>query len=231
MSAGGRAVGADRGGARGGPADGGRLYVVRHGQTDWNLEPARCQGWAEVTLNATGRRQARELGERLRDAGIELIVTSHLLRARQTTAELRDVLGHDIPVSIDRRLAETNRGAWQGRTFVSIIKNDPQEWIAYREHPESFRFPHGESLAEQRRRVLEAVRDAARPGRVALLVTHGGSIRLLATFLEGRGIASYHDEKVSNGEALEIGETGLAARIARFLEVEAQHDERQPEAR
>ena len=124
-----------------------RLYVVRHGQTDWNLEPARCQGWAEVPLNATGRRQARELGERLRDAGIELIVSSHLLRARQTAEELRDVLGHDIPVSIDRRLAEANRGSWQGRTFEAIMKNDPDEWTAYREHPESFRFPHGESLS------------------------------------------------------------------------------------
>jgi probable phosphoglycerate mutase len=198
---------------------------VRHGQTDWNLEPARCQGWAEVALNDTGRRQARELGERLRDAGIELIVTSHLLRARQTAEELRDVLGHDIPVSIDRRLAETNRGAWQGRTFASIMKNDPDEWSAYREHPESFRFPHGESLAEQQRRVLGAVGDAARTGHVTLLVTHGGSIRLLSTFLDGRGIASFHDQKAPNGAALALDEPDLAARIARFLDPGARHDD------
>ncbi len=75
------------------------------------------------------------------------------------------------------------------------MQNDPDEWRAYREHPESFRFPHGESLAEQQRRVLAAVRDAARTGRVTLLVTHGGCIRLLGTFLDGRGIASFHDRK------------------------------------
>ncbi len=194
---------------------------MRHGQTDWNLEPARCQGWAEVALNGTGRRQARELGERLRDAGIELIVTSHLLRARQTAEELRDVLGHDIPVSIDRRLAESNRGAWQGRTFVSIMNNDPDEWRTYREHPESFRFPHGESLPEQQRRVLEAVADAARTGRVTLLVTHGGSMRLLGAFLDGRGIASFHDRTTPNGVALELDEPDLAAHIGRFLEAGA----------
>jgi probable phosphoglycerate mutase len=193
--------------------------MVRHGQTDWNLAPARCQGWAEVPLNDTGRRQAHELGERLRGAGIERLVTSHLLRARQTTEELRDVLGHDIPVSIDRRLAETNCGAWQGRTFAAIAKNDPREWAAYREHPGSFRFPHGESLAEQRRRVLEAVRDAARTDRVALLVTHGGCIRLLDTFLDGRGIAAFHDAHAPNGEALELDEPDLAARIDAFLRV------------
>ena len=38
------------------------LYLARHGQTDWNVKPARCQGWAEVPLNKTGRRQAHELG-------------------------------------------------------------------------------------------------------------------------------------------------------------------------
>ena len=172
-----------------------------------------------MPLNDTGRRQARELGERLRDAGIELMVTSHLLRARQTAEELRDVLGHDISVTIDRRLAETNPGTWQGRALAAIAKNDPQEWAAYREHPESFRFPHGESLAEQRRRVLEAVRDAALADRVALLVTHGGCIRLLQTFLDGHGIASFHEHDVPNGEELELDTAGLAARIDEFLEV------------
>jgi probable phosphoglycerate mutase len=194
---------------------------VRHGQTDWNLEPARCQGWAEVTLNDTGRRQARELGQRLRDAGIELIVTSHLLRARQTAEVLRDVLGHDVPVSVDRRLAETNRGAWQGRTFAAIMAAEPGEWAAYREHPETFRFPHGESLVEQRQRVLKAVRDAAGTGRVALLVTHSGCIRLLETFLDGRGIASFHDQKAPDVAALELEAAGLAARIDRFLDLDA----------
>ena len=181
---------------------------MRHGQTDWNLEPARCQGWADPPLNDTGRAQARELGDRLRDSGIELIVSSHLLRARQTAEELharlRKGLGHDLPLTIDERLAETDRGAWQGRTFAAIARDQPAAWAAYREHPETFRFPQGESLVEQRRRVLAAVRDAAVTGRIALLVTHGGSIRLLRTFLDGRGIAAFHDEKVPNGEAFEL---------------------------
>jgi broad specificity phosphatase PhoE len=210
-----------------------RLYLVRHGQTDWNLEPARCQGWAAAPLNSTGRAQARELGETLRGAGIELIVTSHLLRARQTAEELREELreglrekrreerrgelGHDVLLTVDRRLAETDRGAWQGRTFTSIARDEPVAWAAYREHPETFRFPRGESLAEQQRRVLAAVRDAALTGHVALLVTHGGSIRLLRAFLDGRGIAAFHDVKVPNGEVLELDATGLAARIGAFL--------------
>ncbi|HMK92625.1 MAG TPA: histidine phosphatase family protein [Thermoleophilia bacterium] len=205
------------------------LYLARHGQTDWNVEPARCQGWAEVPLNEAGGRQARELAARLRGAGVELIVTSHLLRATQTAEELRDALraeaGYDPPVTIDPRLAETFRGAWQGRTFESIIRTEPATWAAYREHPESFCFPQGESLAEQQRRVLEAVRDAALTGRVALLVTHGGSIRLVRAFIDGSGVESYHRTKIATGEALAVDAAGLAARIDRFLGLAPAPDE------
>ncbi len=67
--------------------------------------------------------------------------------------------------------------------------------------------------------MLDALRDAARAASHAtLLVTHGGSIRLLGSFLDGRGIASFHDERAPNGEALELDTAGLAARIDAFLE-------------
>ena len=146
------------------------------------------------------------------------MVTSHLLRARQVAEELRDALGHDIPVSIDRRLAETNPGAWQGRTLAAIEKNDPLEWAAYRERPESFRFPHGESLAEHRRRMLEAVRDAARTGRAALVVTHAGCVSLLETFLDGRGIGAFHVAQAAAGAAARARPGRPATRIDGFLE-------------
>ena len=69
------------------------LYFVRHGETDWNREPVRCQGWADVALNEAGRRQAREQGLRLRGAGIQAIVSSHLRRARETAELIHHLLG------------------------------------------------------------------------------------------------------------------------------------------
>ena len=80
------------------------------------------------------------------------------------------------------------------------MREDAEAWRAYKEHPETFTFPGGESFAAQQRRVLEALRDAALTRRVALLVTHGGSIRLVRAFLEGRGIEAFHEMKVPNGE-------------------------------
>jgi broad specificity phosphatase PhoE len=189
------------------------LCLIRHGETDWNREPARCQGWAEVGLNETGRAQAHDRGRALRGRGLELIVTSHLLRARETAEVVREELGGEPPLIVDPRLAETHRGEWEARLFADIMQDEPDTWRQYREHPESFRFPGGESLAEQQRRLLACLRDVVRDGRRALLVTHGGSIRLVRCFLDGRGIAVFHERPTSNGGLDEVPTAGLAERI------------------
>ena len=137
------------------------LLLVRHCQTDWNREPARCQGWAEVELNEVGRAQARDLGRALAGRGVELVVTSHLVRARETAELVHAELGGELPSIVDPRLAETHRGEWETRRFSSIMREEPDVWRHYREHPETFRFPGGESLGSQQRRVLACLRDCA----------------------------------------------------------------------
>ena len=207
------------------------ILLLRHGQTDWNVEPARCQGWADVPLNDVGRAQARDQGRALRGRGIELIVTSHLARARETAEIVRAELLADaaragaaagegadpLQLIVDPRLAETDRGAWEARTFAEIIETEPDTWRHYRERPDTFRFPEGESLAQQQRRVLACMRDVALDGRRALLVTHGGSIRLARCFLEGRGIATFHKDSTSNGGVEDVPAGDLVQRIESFL--------------
>jgi broad specificity phosphatase PhoE len=193
------------------------ILLLRHGQTDWNREPARCQGWAEVGLNETGRAQTRERARALAGRGLELIVTSHLLRARETAAIVRDELGGDLPLVIDPRLAETHRGEWEQRLYDDIVSEEPEEWLHYREHPETFRFPGGESLADQQRRALAVLRDVVRDGRSTLLVTHGGTIRLVRCFFDDRGIAAFHSSSTTNGAIDEVPSDGLAERLAEAL--------------
>ncbi len=193
------------------------LLLVRHSQTDWNREPARCQGWAEVELNEAGRAQARDLGRALAGRGVELIVTSHLVRARDTAELILEELGGELPFVVDPRLAESHRGEWETRRFSSIMREEPSVWRRYRERPETFRFPGGESLAAQQRRVLACMRDCALDGRTALLVTHGGSIRLARCFLEGDGIGAFHGTSTTNGGVDEVDTDGLARRIDVYL--------------
>jgi broad specificity phosphatase PhoE len=194
------------------------LYLIRHGETDWNREPARCQGWAEVRLNETGRVQARDQGRALAGRGLQLVVTSHLPRARETAELIVQALGGDLPIVVDPRLAEAHRGDWEGRRFKDIVAEEPALWHEYRRHPEAFRFPGGESLVDQQRRVLAAVRDAAQDGRTALLVTHGGSIRLLRCFLEGFDVGALHDLETRDRDVYEVETEGLGSRIGAFLE-------------
>ena len=192
------------------------VLLVRHGETDWNREPARCQGWAPVALNETGRAQARAAGRALRGRGLELLVSSQLGRARETAELIAAELGGGLPVILDPRLAETQRGAWETRTFAEIRREQPEQWRHYQEHPESFRFPGGESLVDQQRRVLAAVGDVLCDGRPALLVTHRGSMRLLRCFVEGRGIAAFHQIQTDYGVVDELETPGLALRIQRL---------------
>jgi broad specificity phosphatase PhoE len=196
------------------------ILLIRHCETDWNREPARCQGWADIGLNETGRAQARDGGRALARRGLQLIVSSHLRRARETATIVREELG-GLPLVIDPRLAETHRGDWEQRLFAEIVAEDAAAWRAYREHPETFRFPGGESLADQQRRVLAALRDVARDGRPALVVTHGGSIRAARCFLGGRGLTAFHDSSTPNGGVDEVPSAGLVERIGEVLAVPA----------
>ncbi|MEZ5125919.1 MAG: histidine phosphatase family protein [Thermoleophilia bacterium] len=192
------------------------VLLLRHGETDWNCEPVRCQGWAHVGLNRRGRDQAREVGRLLRDRGLELVVTSHLVRARETAAILLEEIGGVRLVS-DPRLAETHRGDWEAHTYRSVMVEEPEDWRRYREDPATFRFPAGESLVEQQLRVLAAVRDVLREARPAVLVAHGGSIRLVRCFAEDLGIEAFHSMSPGTCSLVEIATDGLLAKIERFL--------------
>ena len=67
-----------------------RIYLARHGQTDWNFE-GRLQGTTDTELNATGRQQASELAERLKGIHLDAVYSSALRRSRDTAEVARGV--------------------------------------------------------------------------------------------------------------------------------------------
>src|SRR5690242_8696605 len=89
------------------------LLLVRHGETDWNAE-GRLQGQTDRPLNEYGRRQARELAERLAGDGVVAIYASDLSRAKETAEIVGGRLG--LPVVVDPDLRERNWGTWEGLT-------------------------------------------------------------------------------------------------------------------
>jgi broad specificity phosphatase PhoE len=152
------------------------VLLVRHGETDDNAA-ARFQGRRDTLLNERGRAQSRALAQRLRDEGLRALYTSPLQRARATARIVGDVLG--LEAIVDERLMEADAGDWSGRLIADVIADVPAEWARWRAADPTFRFPRGESVAEQAARVHAALVDVARGSLPALVVTHGGSIRAI----------------------------------------------------
>ena len=160
-----------------------RIYLIRHGQTAWNKE-LRCQGHTDVPLDEAGRRQARELAERLRTLPLQAVYSSDLQRARET-AELL-AAPHGLNVVTTPFLRERNMGRWTGLTWTDRERGWPELCVRWdhgdRDMPEDLAMePYG-ALTE---RLVAAIREVAekRPGADVAIVTHGGFIAALLDYL------------------------------------------------
>ncbi|WP_018389299.1 histidine phosphatase family protein [Ancylobacter sp. FA202] len=157
-----------------------RIFLVRHGETDWNLA-GRLQGTHDIPLNDLGREQAADTArvvERLSGGARHLdFVASPLSRAAQTMAILRAELG--LPPDTfrrDPRLREISFGRWEGSTWPELRRRDPVSLAARDADPWNFAPPGGESYTELSTRVLAAIGELQGD---SVVVTHGGVVRAM----------------------------------------------------
>ncbi|MDX6689117.1 MAG: 2,3-bisphosphoglycerate-dependent phosphoglycerate mutase [Solirubrobacteraceae bacterium] len=155
-------------------AESNEILLVRHGETDENLAD-RFQGQLDPRLNDRGREQSRQLAASLEGEGLVALYSSPLLRARETAEIVGAHLG--LEAVLDARLMEADTGDWTGALYAEVIATAPDGFRAWRRAERSFRFPGGESVAEQGVRVAAALADVRAAGLPALVVTHGGAIR------------------------------------------------------
>jgi broad specificity phosphatase PhoE len=160
------------------------VLLVRHGETDYNAT-GRFQGRTDTPLNDRGRAQSRALACALAGEGLAALYSSPLARARETAKIIGARLGLE-PV-YDDRLVEAYAGEWQGRLCADVIAEAPGAFAAWRAAEPGFRFPGGESVAEQAARVTAALADIAAGPLPALVVTHGGAIRAVAGIVSPGG--------------------------------------------
>jgi alpha-ribazole phosphatase len=155
-----------------------RLALVRHGQTDWNLE-GRYQGQTDQPLNAAGLEQARQLADHLDGHHFDAIYASGLRRARATAEVIAERLG--LALHIDPRLKEVNLGEWEGLTVPEIKARYIEIWDARQADPEHVPPPGGETVAEVGQRMCQAADDIARgwPDGQVLIVAHGMALATL----------------------------------------------------
>ena len=178
------------------------ILLARHGETAENKE-RRFQGQKDVPLNETGRAQAVALGEAAREEGLAAIYASPLVRARETAEIVGEAVG--LEVRLDDRLKEVDVGDWQDRLKDDLEREEPEQWAAFRRGGEDWRFPGGESLREQQDRVIAALVDITqRRDLPALVVCHRGVIRCALAHTHNRGLETYHEWTVPNGELIRL---------------------------
>lgn len=164
------------------------LLLMRHGETDWNLE-GRMQGRIDTPLNARGREQAKKLAERLAaEECIDVLYTSPLARARLTAEIIGKRFGLEpLP---DVRLVERSAGKLEGMTMPEIEQRYPDVYCAWREDKDRLLLPDAEDKAEFQLRVLsflELIHDRHSHQQVGV-VTHGGTLSILFATLMGLDI-------------------------------------------
>jgi probable phosphoglycerate mutase len=175
------------------------IYVIRHGQTDWNAE-RRLQGQKDIPLNAIGREQARQNGLDLAEIlKVEAIpfefVASPLGRTRATMEIMRAAM--NLPAQnyrTDERLVEVSFGDWEGHT-VKELKATVRDRIVERNLNKWDFIPPGddaESYEIMSWRVASWLNSVERP---TVCVTHGGVIRSLF-----RTIADVPKNEAAEGE-------------------------------
>jgi probable phosphoglycerate mutase len=155
------------------------LLIIRHGESEWNLA-RRWQGWKNAPLTELGLRQARERAATLVESGFRpaVVHSSDLGRARQTAEIIAAALG--VAVRTDAGFRERSGGDWEGHTAEQIDELWPGLRDAWR-RGEIHCPPGGETdtvVFERFDAAMARVRAGALP---AVLVTHGGVLRLIAT--------------------------------------------------
>ncbi len=172
------------------------LWLVRHGQTDWNVQ-GRWQGQTPDAppLNAAGLAQAEAVAEQLAAQASQdglafaAIYSSDLLRARQTAEIIARRLG--LPVQLDARLREVHLGVWEGMLGDEVALRYVAELEARRRDPVHSRPPQGESVYEVAARVGQTFDAIARahPDQHVIVVSHGLALAAGLCLAEGRPLA------------------------------------------
>ncbi|GAA4329695.1 histidine phosphatase family protein [Pigmentiphaga soli] len=156
------------------------LWLVRHGETDWNRQ-RRVQGMLNIGLNDVGRRQALMVAEHLAgvhggEAAIDAIHSSDLDRAHDTARPTAERIG--LPVTLDAGLRERCYGICQGLTFDELGERHPEVAAGVLQRQPDYEPDGGESPRRFQRRVVAALEAIAarRRGARVLVFTHSGVI-------------------------------------------------------
>ena len=132
-----------------------KVYVVRHGQTAWNLEEV-FRGRADIPLDDTGKKEVHLAGEALKHETIHAVYSSPLSRSMETAENIAKFQEIDV-VPLDE-IIDISYGDWEGKPLADVQEKFPDLYERWLKAPHTVRFPNGETLEEVGDRTMGAVK-------------------------------------------------------------------------
>lgn len=161
-----------------------RLYLVRHGETEWNADN-RVQGSIDIPLSQKGIKQAETLAQYLKELPKpQKVFCSNLKRSVKTAKIIAEFLG-TTAIEETPLLREINCGLWEGKSINELMNNYPQEYAMWRLNS-YFKCPEGESVDDVKIRVEKFFvekRNELSSFETVLIVAHGILNRAVLSFI------------------------------------------------
>ena len=151
-----------------------KLYVARHGETEWNRLNKVC-GRTDSPLTDKGLQQAQLLAERLDSCSIDVIIASPLSRAQETARAVAE--RKHLPVLTDERLIEQDYGVYEG------VQRDDRDFLNNK-RMFAYRYPGGESMMDIARRTYDLIIETREtyPDSSVLFVCHNGICSVICSY-------------------------------------------------
>ena len=174
-----------------------RIIAVRHGETAWNVD-TRIQGHLDIALNDTGRWQAAQVARALAQERLAAVYTSDLQRAHATAQAIAQASG--APLVSEPGLRERCFGQLEGRTFVEIETELPEQARRWRQRDPHFAPEGGETLLQLQSRIAATTQRLAAQhlDQLIVLVAHGGVLDMLYRLATGLDLQAPRTWQVTN---------------------------------
>lgn len=182
-----------------------RIYIIRHGETAWNIKEKRFRGQLDISLSEEGMHQAELAGSALEKEHLTAIYYSPLKRCLQTAEKIKAYQEETCRFLEEPLLIDIHFGDWQGKKHSEIFKQNPELEEQWNKHPEELIFPNGESFY----RVFERIdaffkRLRQKDSSTIAIVTHRVVMNIIMLYLLGLDLRHFWDFQFDNGSISEI---------------------------
>jgi ribonuclease H / adenosylcobalamin/alpha-ribazole phosphatase len=182
------------------------VTLVRHGQTERSAIGA-YSGQLDIPLTETGRDQARRAARRLAAAGVDGVVTSPLVRARDTAQAIADAAG--APLTVDERLIEVDYGPFEGLDREGARAKYGAAFDEWRADPFGSPVPGMEPLERALARARAATADALAAHEHPVIVGHQGILRIVLVALGEIAPGDYFATRLHEAEPVVVEDPAI----------------------